>query len=162
MNSKTLYKAIGAAGHRHQHSMSLGAAIGRLMLLDAMLADRQTRWLDTDRAKSAHLRQCFVGHAAPGLPDFGLSCSASIPAELRAMPIGVRGDGSGETVLLFLVTTPKPVTFRAFLRRSNSLLGNVPRVALRLVIPKHFRWCEADLRGAFETHKLELLGVADS
>jgi hypothetical protein len=85
LNSKTLYRAIGAAGHRHQYPMSLGAAIGRLMLLDAVLADRETRWFDTDRAKSAHLHQCFVGYAAPGLVDFGGCCSASIPAELRAM-----------------------------------------------------------------------------
>jgi hypothetical protein len=161
LNSKRLYNAIGAAGHRHQQSMSLGTAIGRLMLLDAVLADRETGWLDTDRAKSANLRGCFVGHAAPGLRDFGLSCSASIPAELRAMPIGIRGDG-GEMVLLFLVTTPKSVTFRAFLRRTDCVLGTVPRVAIRLVIPKHLRWCEADLCDAFETHKQDACGVTDS
>jgi hypothetical protein len=44
LHSKRLYNAIGATGHRHQQSMSLGAAIGRLMLLDAVLADRETRW----------------------------------------------------------------------------------------------------------------------
>jgi hypothetical protein len=162
LNSKKLYNAIGAAGHRHQQSMSLGTAIGRLILLDAVLADRETRWLDTDRAKSAYFRGCFVGHAAPGLRDFGLSCSASIPAGLRAMPIGIRGDGGGEMVLLFLVTTPKPATFRAFLRRTDHVLGTVPRVAIRLVIPKHLRWCEADLRDAFETYKRDACGATDS
>lgn len=151
LNSKTLYRAIGAAGHRHQQPMSLGAGIGRLMLLDAVLADRETRWLDTDRAKSAHLHQCFVGYAAPGLADFGAHCSASVPAELRAMPIGVRGDDDGELVLLYLVTTPKPVTFRAFLRRHTSVLRAVP-MTIRLVIPARLRWCEDDLRNAFQAH----------
>jgi hypothetical protein len=153
LNSKTLYRAIGAAGHRYQQSMSLGAGIGRLILLDAVLADRETRWLDTDRAKSAHLRQCFVGYSAPGLTDFGACCSASIPAELRAMPMGVRGgDDGGELVLLFLVTTPKPLTFRAFLRRHTSVLSTVPRMTIRLVIPERLRWCEDDLRNAFQAH----------
>jgi hypothetical protein len=151
LNSKTLYRAIGAAGHRHQQPTSLGAAIGRLMLLDAVLADRETRWLDTDRAKSAHLHQCFVGHAASGLADFGAYCSASTPAELRSMPIGVRGDDSRELVLLYLVTTPKPVTFRAFLRRHASILSVVP-MTIRLVIPERLRWCEDDLRNAFQAH----------
>jgi len=48
---KPLYEAIGEPNNRHRRPASLGRFVERLMLLDAVLADRRHGWLGTERDK---------------------------------------------------------------------------------------------------------------
>src|SRR6266852_6194992 len=53
---KPLYEAIGEADNRHRRPASLGRVVERLMLLDAVLAERRYDWLGTERDKRAYFR----------------------------------------------------------------------------------------------------------
>ena len=48
VNHKPLYAAIGQADNRHRKPMALGRMVERLMVLDAVLADRSFTWLGTE------------------------------------------------------------------------------------------------------------------
>jgi hypothetical protein len=54
---KPLYEAIGEPDNRHRRPASLGRLVERLMLLDAVLADRRLGWLGTARDKHTHFRK---------------------------------------------------------------------------------------------------------
>src|SRR5712691_10461675 len=45
---KPLYAAIGQTDNRHRKPTSLGRLVARLMVLDAVLADRAFTWLGTE------------------------------------------------------------------------------------------------------------------
>ena len=51
---KPLYRAIGEPNNRHRRPTPLPRAIERLMLLDAVLADRERTWLATEQEKLRH------------------------------------------------------------------------------------------------------------
>ena len=51
---KPLYRAIGEPNNRHRRPTALPRAIERLMLLDAVLADRERTWLATEQDKLAY------------------------------------------------------------------------------------------------------------
>ena len=51
---KPLYRAIGEPNNRHRRPTPLPRAIERLMLLDAVLADRERTWLATEQDKLAY------------------------------------------------------------------------------------------------------------
>ena len=55
---KPLYEAIGEANNRHRKA-SLGRFVERLMLLDAVLADRRYGWLGTEQDKRTYLREAL-------------------------------------------------------------------------------------------------------
>ena len=46
--------AIGEADNRNRRPLPLSRAVERLMLLDAVLADRGLQWLATEREKVAY------------------------------------------------------------------------------------------------------------
>jgi hypothetical protein len=54
IHNKRLYRAIGEADNRHRRPTTLPRAIERLMVLDAVLEDRDRNWLATEREKVAH------------------------------------------------------------------------------------------------------------
>ena len=49
-----LYDAIGEPDNRNRKPAAMGAAVERVMLLDAVLASRDIEWLATERDKVAH------------------------------------------------------------------------------------------------------------
>src|ERR1700730_9191574 len=51
---KPLYEAIGEPINRHRKPASLGRMVERLMVLDAVLADRHYTWLGTEQDKLPH------------------------------------------------------------------------------------------------------------
>jgi hypothetical protein len=57
---KPLYEAVGEANNRHRRPASLGRLVERLMLLDAVLADRRHGWLGTERDKRTYFRGALV------------------------------------------------------------------------------------------------------
>ncbi len=56
---KPLYEAIGEPNNRHRKAASLGRFIERLMLLDAVLADRRYGWLGTEQDKRTYFREAL-------------------------------------------------------------------------------------------------------
>src|SRR4029079_11934584 len=54
VHHKPLYAAIGEADKRNRPPLPLSRAVERLMLLDAVLADRGLQWLATEREKVAY------------------------------------------------------------------------------------------------------------
>ncbi len=56
---KPLYEAIGEPNNRHRKPASLGRFVERLMLLDAVLADRRHSWLGTEHDKRAYFREAL-------------------------------------------------------------------------------------------------------
>jgi hypothetical protein len=64
---KPLYETIGEANNRHRRPATLGRMIERLMILDAVLADRRHTWLGTEQDKVAYFK-AFL-HEPFGLRD---------------------------------------------------------------------------------------------
>src|SRR4051812_45071011 len=54
IHHKALYRAIGEPNNRYRRPTTLPRAIERLMVLDAVLTDRDRTWLATEHDKVAH------------------------------------------------------------------------------------------------------------
>src|SRR6185436_6597470 len=137
VHHKPLYAAIGEADNRHRRPLTLGRAVERLMLLDAVLADRNLNWLATEREKVAHFT--LVRRVAPSdLPalTFRSGTSQTIRRFPDKLPIAV-GEDDRTYVFLYLVTRPTPVDFRMFLERHAELFRALPAWTVRALIPHH-------------------------
>src|SRR3954449_7491450 len=64
---KPLYEAIGEGNNRNRRPATLGRMIERLMILDAVPADRRHTWLGTERDKVAYFKEFL--HKPFGLED---------------------------------------------------------------------------------------------
>src|SRR6185295_4131651 len=95
---KPLYSAIGEPDNRHRKPTTLPRAIERLMLLDAVLADRGTVWLATEREKVAHftLRHRIPRQDLPSL-TFRAGDSETVRYFPEKLPIGLDADGHTHT-----------------------------------------------------------------
>ncbi len=105
---KPLYAAIGQADNRHRKSMPIGRMVERLMVLDAVLADRSFTWLGTEQDKRTH----FLTHLQERVTedDFPRITFGSGEASTRRyfpdkLPIGIRPN-SDDHVLIYLMTKP--------------------------------------------------------
>ena len=140
---KPLYEAIGEPNNRHRKPASLGRMVERLMLLDAVLADKHYSWLGTEHDKVAYfmnglLNQTFRSRICR------ISRSAKATRRPSAIsrtscPIGVERDYGPRHVFLYLVTREVPADFRVFLFRHAELLKSVHQWTIRLLIPRRFR-----------------------
>src|SRR3954469_9337573 len=137
VHHKPLYAAIGQPDNRHRRAIPLSRAVERLMLLDAVLSDRDLTWLATEREKVAYFT--LTRRVAPAdLPalTFSSERSQTIRRFPDKLPIGI-GDDGRTYVFLYLVTRPLPVDFRMFLERHAELLRALPAWSVRLLIPHH-------------------------
>ncbi len=125
---KPLWSAIGEPDSRFRKPAKLGRLIERVMLLDAVLADRELMWL----GPSADKLSFFVseGNEAGRLrqEEYPHICFGEGPTKVARyfpdkLPIGVKPYGSPH-VFLYLVTKPSPADFRAF--RSVTRTCSVP------------------------------------
>jgi hypothetical protein len=134
---KPLYRAIGQVNNRHRRPMVLGRAIERMMVLDAVLGDRERTWLATEEEKLTHftLVRRVERRDLPTL-TFRAGDAETVRYFPDKLPIGVGGDGSAY-VFLYLLNRDLPVDFRAFLERHAELLRLVPDWTLRLLVPRH-------------------------
>jgi len=140
---KPLYEAIGEPNNRHRKSVSLGRMIERLMILDAVLADRHYTWLGTENDKLAYFILCLLQtrlqkHEYPHIA-FGEGGEKTVRYFPDKLPIGVERNGGRRHVFLYLVTRDVPVDFRMFLLRHAELLRAVSDWTIRLLIPRRFR-----------------------
>jgi hypothetical protein len=136
VHHRPLYDAIGEPDNRHRKPMPLARAIERVMVLDAVMADRRRQWLATEEEKVTYFTQ-VRRVAADGLPSltFVGDTGSTVRRFHDKLPIGV---SAGETdVFLYLVTRPSPIEFRAFLDRHAELFRALPAWTLRLLFPMH-------------------------
>lgn len=137
IHHKPLYRAIGEPDNRHRRPTALARAVERLMVLDAVLAERDRIWLATEREKLAHFT---LSHRIPrqDLPSltFHGQDSETIRYFPEKLPIGLDSDGRSH-IFLFLLTQDLPVDFRGFLERHAELFRALPAWTLRLLVPRH-------------------------
>ena len=137
VHSKPLYAAIGEPNNRNRKPVTLARAVERLMVLDAVLAERDLRWLGGEREKVEYFTKATSLRASE-LPHvvFGAGSDRTVRHFPDKLPIGITGDGRTH-VFLYLVNRPTPVDFRAFLHRHAELLRALPEWELRLLVPRH-------------------------
>ena len=94
VHGKRLYRAIGEPDNRHRKPTAVARAIERLMVLDAVLASPNLRWLGTERDKVAYFTTA-TSLRADELPHltFGVEGARQVRYFPDKLPIGVTGDG---------------------------------------------------------------------
>jgi hypothetical protein len=142
VHHKPLYEVIGQADNRNRRLRIVGPMIERVMILDAILADRRCWWLSPadDKWKffclmrDNYLRPEDYPHIA-----FGSGRQRTIRCFPDKLPIGVEKDGTSRLVFVYLVNRRLPVDFRQFLIRHLALLRFVRTWTVRLLVPRRFR-----------------------
>lgn len=149
LHYKPLYRAIGEADNRHRRPTTLPRAVERLMVLDAVLAERERHWLATEREKLAYftLTQAVRREDLPRL-IFRADEGETVRYFPDKLPIAVSSDGRTH-LFLYLVTRDVPVDFRAFLERHAELLRALPAWTVRLLVPRHLKEAIPVYKAAF-------------
>ncbi|MGE4222272.1 MAG: hypothetical protein AB7I23_02960 [Vicinamibacterales bacterium] len=139
LHHRALYEAIGEPHTRLRKPVTLGRAVERVMVLDAVLASRDLTWLATEREKVEHfslrLGSTLSRSEFPHL-TFGAGRHTTRRYFPDRFPIGVDADGRRH-VFLYLVTREAPVDFRAFLQRHAELFRALPEWTVRILVPTH-------------------------
>jgi hypothetical protein len=137
VHHKALYRAVGEPNNRHRRPTTLPRAIERLMILDAVLAERQRTWLATEQDKLAYftLTHRIARQDLPSL-TFRAEDTETVRYFPDKLPIGIDEDGRTH-VFLFLLTQDRPIDFRAFLERHAELLRALPAWRVQLLVPGH-------------------------
>jgi hypothetical protein len=137
IHHKPLYQAVGEPNNRHRKPTALPRAIERLMLLDAVLADRHRNWLATEQDKLSYFTLTYriPRQDLPSL-TFRAEGSETVRYFPEKLPIGRDEDGRTH-VFLYLLTQDLPIDFRAFLERHAELLRALPAWTVRLLVPRH-------------------------
>lgn len=137
---KPLYAAIGEVNNRHRKAMTMGRMIERLMVLDAVLADRTFTWLGTETDKRSSFMRRLQGRVE--LREFPRLTFGS-GAQLRCryfpdkLPIGIQSDHT-DHVFVYLINSPVPMDFRLFLLRHSELLRPLYNWVIRVLVPAPF------------------------
>ena len=136
LDNRRLYRAVGDAESRLRRPLTLGQAVHRLMVLDAIVEDPDLVWLATAEEKAAHLKtltridQLMLPHVTAGEGE--RRATRYFPERL---PIGIHPAGRG--VLVYVVADPWLDEFRIFLERHAVLVRALPAWTLRIVVPPH-------------------------
>ena len=148
---KPLYAAIGEGDNRHRKRAPLGRTVERLMVLDAVLADRSYTWLGTEKDKLAYFRrECRERLEDRELPHltFGTGASQVVRYFPDKLPIGMRVDGP-EHAFVYLMTSAVPLDFRQFLARHSELWRTLIRWRIRVLVPAPLAKAIPGFRAAF-------------
>lgn len=118
--------------------------IERLMVLDAVLAERRYTWLGTEQDKVAYFKATFNERTFGGEPSlprlvFGAGAEKVVRYFPDKLPIGVERDYGGRHVFLYLVTSEVPASFRMFLFRHADLLRTIHHWTIRVIVPRRFK-----------------------
>src|SRR3989454_3240218 len=137
VHHKALYRAVGEPNNRHRRPTALARAIERLMVLDAVVAERQRTWLATEQDKLAYftLTHRIVRQDLPSL-TFRAEDGETVRYFPDKLPIGLDEDGRTH-VFLYLLTQDLPIDFRGFLERHAELLRTLPGWKVLLLVPLH-------------------------
>jgi hypothetical protein len=138
VHHKPLYAAIGEPDNRNRRRVAIDRTIERLMVLDAVLADRSVNWLGFEREK----RRYFKERLGDNLRDneyprlvFGKSSDVTIRYFPDKLPIGYEPD-CRRHVFLYLARSPSPMDFRVFILRHLELLNALGFWTIRVLFPK--------------------------
>jgi hypothetical protein len=136
LHQKALYRAIDDPESRLRRPLTLGHAIQRLMVLDAIVASPELVWLGAPEEKAAHLTALTAINAA-GLPHvtIGEGNGRTTRYFPDRLPIGIHLEGRG--VLVYVVTDQILDEFRIFLERHAPVLRALRAWTLRIVVPPH-------------------------
>jgi len=140
VHHKPLYAAVGQADNRHRKPMVLGRMVERLMVLDAVLADRNFVWLGTEFDKRSYFLRLLQGRVE--LREFPRLTFGSGPTSIHRyfpdkLPIGVERSRT-DHVFMYLVTSAVPMDFRLFLLRHSEVLRPLVRWTIRVLVPGPF------------------------
>jgi hypothetical protein len=147
---RALYEAIGEPDSRLRRPPAVPRAFERLMLLDAVLVNREIVWLSTPEEKVAHLTT-LAAVSREELPHVVVVTGAA-GAERQVkffpdrLPVGIHPEG--RVVLVYLVSDPLHEDLRGFLQRHAAMLSRLPAWTVRIVLPPHLgsdanRWRQA-------------------
>ena len=135
---KPLYAAIGEPDNRNRRHVTIDRTIHRLMILDAVLADRSINWLGSEREK----RRYFEERLGDNLRDneyprlvFGKPPNVTIRYFPDKLPIGYEPDRRRH-VFLYLARSASPMDFRVFILRHLDLLNALGFWTIRVLFPK--------------------------
>src|SRR4029453_2993376 len=135
---KPLWAAIGQPDNRFRKPAAQGRMIERVMLLDAVLDDREFVWLgpssDKHRQFVRHLGDRLEHRDYPPLM-FGEGPDKAVRYFPDKLPIGMQPHADSH-VFLYLVTRPSPMDFRLFLLRPVPRLRVLFRWTIRLLLPR--------------------------
>lgn len=149
VHHKPLYAAIGDPENRNRKPLALGRAIERMMLLDAVLAEREFLWLGTERDKYAHFVMLLQGRLQndelPRLVFRKDGHDQTVRYFPDKLPIGVEPE-TDRHVFVFLAADGSPMDFRQFLLRHAELLGALRSWTIRVLLPRE----RADLQDMYE------------
>jgi hypothetical protein len=151
LHYKPLYAAVGEPDNRFRRPMTLARAVERLMLLDAVMADRSVSWLGTEHDKLHYFTSSGVRRDDLPSLTFRSVDEETVRYFAEKLPIGVGSDGRTH-VFLYLVTRSTPMDFRLFLERHAELLRSLPAWTIRLLVPKHLTDAASLHREAFTEH----------
>jgi hypothetical protein len=140
LHHKPLYAAIEQADNRHRKPMSMGRMVERLMVLDAVLADRTCTWLGTEFDKRSYFMRRLREHVKldefPRL-TFGTGATARHRYFPDKLPIGISNCDENH-VFVYFVTSPVPMDFRLFLLQHSELLRWLYGWTVRVLVPGPF------------------------
>lgn len=135
---KPLYAAIGEPDNRNRRRVAIDRTIQRLMILDAVLADRSVTWLGSEHEK----RRYFMKRLGDSLRDneyprlvFGEPPDVTIRYFPDKLPIGHDPD-QRRHMLLYLARTRSPMDFRVFILRHLELLNALGFWTIRILFPR--------------------------
>jgi hypothetical protein len=146
---KPLYAAIGEPENRNRKPVAVGRAIERMMVLDAVLTERDLLWLGTERDKYAHfvmlLRGALQNDELPRLVFRKDEQDQTVRYFPDKLPIGVDPE-TERHVFVFLAADGSPMDFRQFLLRHAELLRALRSWTIRVLLPRE----RASLRDIYE------------
>jgi hypothetical protein len=135
---KPLYAAIGEPDSRNRRRVTIDRTIHRVMILDAVLADRSVNWLGSEREKRCYfeerLRDNLRDNEYPRLV-FGKPPDVTIRYFPDKLPIGYEPDRRRH-VFLYLARSPSPMDFHVFILRHLELLNALGFWTIRVLLPK--------------------------
>lgn len=135
---KPLWSAIGEPDSRFRKPAAQGRMIERVMLLDAVLDDREFIWLGPSMDKRRHFMRYLKDQlTVSDYPHiiFGDGPAKAVRYFPDKLPIGMQPYGDPH-VFVYLVTHPSPMDFRLFLLRHTALLRVLVRWTVRLLFPR--------------------------
>jgi hypothetical protein len=142
-----LYQAIGEPNSPSRKPIAAAGVVQRLMLLDAIVAQRDLVWLFTVSDKVAFFT-AGLSCAPEWMPhnSVGVGTNRRVRLCPEGLPIGV--EGGGRPVFVFVVSSWNEEDLRAFVQWHADLLGLVPGWTLRFVLPPHLAMLTASVEAA--------------
>jgi hypothetical protein len=135
---KPLYAAIDEPDNRNRRRVTIDRTIHRLMILDAVLADRSVNWLGSEREKQRYFKERLGDNLRdneyPRLV-FGRQPDVTVRYFPDKLPIGYEPDRYRH-VFIYLALSPSPMDFRVFILRHLELLNALGFWTIRVLFPK--------------------------